>query len=97
MSAFTKASVAARAWDEKNTTAELSRMESAYFLFEPFLPANKRTEIQLQIDNFVAFCKQRSTSSRPFPTVPNDFKAFDERIPAYKLYFQNVLYKDLFT
>jgi hypothetical protein len=65
MNAFTKATIAANAHEQANLLAELNRMESAYFLFESFLPTEKRNEMFTKFSEFMELCGQRAKSRIP--------------------------------
>ena len=69
MSAFTKAMLAANAHEQANVFTEFSRMDLPYFLFEPFLPTEKRVEVFGKFSDFMALAHDRLKSTLPNAAV----------------------------
>jgi hypothetical protein len=97
MGAFTKAEVAAVAHEQANMLDGFNRMESAYFLFEPFLPPEKRGEVLMKFSEFTSLCNQEFQSTLANAIADDSTtKVFYKQLTPYKVYFQNELYNDLF-
>jgi hypothetical protein len=96
MSALTKGVLAVDLHERADAVAEFNRMESAYFLFEPFLPTEKRSEVFTQFGD-LSLLVQGLRSVPPNATLTDEtFKELTKKMTAYKVYFQNELYNDLF-
>jgi hypothetical protein len=81
MNSFTKPTIASNAHEQANLLAELNRMESAYFLFGPFLPTETRNEMFTKFSEFMELCGQRAKSMNPNAGVADDAsKVFVEQI-----------------
>jgi hypothetical protein len=94
MSAMTAAGLAALANDKVNALKELSQGEQAYFLFEPFLDMNVRTEVQQNLAKFSNLCIERVAANLSADSAAES--EFGQKINNFKGFFDGMLYESLF-
>jgi hypothetical protein len=94
MSAIGDAAVSAPARDKENVLKQLSQAEQAYFLFEPFLDKETRSDILKRLAKFDSLCVQRLNAN--FTADSNEEHEFLQQIGNEKAAFEIELYDSLF-
>jgi hypothetical protein len=98
MGAFMKATISAEAGDESSTALEVARMETTYYLFEPFLSETERRRAFDEFSKFVTFCNRTVKMSKAERLERKEY--YDEivsKLAASKVYFRGPLYAALFS
>ncbi len=101
MSLFGEAALAAFGADETKTLEYLNRMESAYFIMEPFLGEQRKT-ILSKFHEFFALCTKQAREPKIIgngaSNVNRDaYQAAVEKVAFYKRYFNETLHSLLFS
>ncbi|TWA93557.1 hypothetical protein [Bradyrhizobium stylosanthis] len=97
MSSFTNAFLYADTSDRDRLDGAIARMESSYYLFEPFLPEEARRSVYEEFNSFIGLCNKLLEASRASPSRrDNPSDEFTVKFAKSKTFFRRNLYQALF-
>jgi hypothetical protein len=99
MAAFDETAVAAFKHDEAKTLGNFTRMETSFYILEPFLDQGTGDKVFSRLNEFRTLCTRMAASSSDVIKDDEDKKAYQQltiELARLKLFFKTTLFSNLF-